>query len=71
MVFIASISYSKFLHIIAAPFAALVTPERRGAVMMPMDFEDETAEIMQKDFSENNEILISVGKKKHFRIILD
>ncbi|MBC75264.1 MAG: hypothetical protein CME64_04545 [Halobacteriovoraceae bacterium] len=44
MVFIASISYSKFLHIIAAPFAALVTPERRGAVMMPMDFEDETAE---------------------------
>ena len=33
--------------------------------------EDETAEIMQKDFSENNEILISVGKKKHFRIILD
>ncbi|MEX1099824.1 MAG: (Fe-S)-binding protein, partial [Bacteriovoracaceae bacterium] len=44
MVFIASISYSKFLHIIAAPFAALVTPARRGAVMTPMDFEDETAE---------------------------
>ncbi|MCO4755551.1 MAG: (Fe-S)-binding protein [Bacteriovoracaceae bacterium] len=44
MVFIASISYSKFLHIVAAPFAALVTPARRGAVMMPMDFEDETAE---------------------------
>ena len=33
--------------------------------------EDETAEIIQEDFSENNEILISVGKKKHFRIILD
>lgn len=44
MVFIASISHTKFFHIIAAPFSALVTPARRGAVMLPMDFEDETAE---------------------------
>lgn len=44
MVFIASISYSKFLHIVLAPFAALATPFRRGAVLEPMNFEDETAE---------------------------
>lgn len=44
MVFIASISYSKFLHIVLAPVSALITPFRRGAVMLPMDFEDETAE---------------------------
>jgi len=44
MVFIACIPYTKFLHMFSAPFAALVTPKRRGAVMEPMDFEDETAE---------------------------
>lgn len=44
MVFIASIGHTKFFHMIALPFAALVTPERRGGVMEPMDFEDETAE---------------------------
>jgi Fe-S oxidoreductase/nitrate reductase gamma subunit len=44
MVFIASIGHTKFFHVIALPFNALITPNRRGAVMMPMDFEDETAE---------------------------
>ena len=44
MVFIACIPYTKFLHMFSAPFAALVTPKRRGAIMEPMDFEDETAE---------------------------
>lgn len=44
MVFVASIPYSKFLHIFALPFAALVTPERRGAVLNPMNFENEDAE---------------------------
>ncbi len=44
MVFIATIPYTKFLHMISAPFAALVTPKMRGAILKPMDFEDETAE---------------------------
>jgi len=44
MIFIASISHSKFYHIIAAPFAALITPKFRGGVIKPMNFEDETAE---------------------------
>ncbi len=44
MAFIACISHTKFFHIIAAPLNALITPARRGAVMKPMDFEDETAE---------------------------
>jgi Fe-S oxidoreductase len=44
MVFIASIGYSKFSHIILLPFAALVTPARRGGVLNPMNFENENAE---------------------------
>ncbi len=44
MVFIASISHTKFFHILALPFNSLLTPFRRGAVLEPMDFEDETAE---------------------------
>lgn len=44
MAFIACIPYSKFFHIVAAPVAALITPLRRGGVMLPMDFEDETQE---------------------------
>lgn len=44
MAFIASIPYTKFLHMFSAPFAALVTPARRAAVLKPMNFEDETAE---------------------------
>jgi Fe-S oxidoreductase/nitrate reductase gamma subunit len=44
MVFLASIPYSKFSHIILIPFTSLITPYRRGAVLEPMDFEDEDAE---------------------------
>ncbi|MDD4973376.1 MAG: heterodisulfide reductase-related iron-sulfur binding cluster [Bacteriovorax sp.] len=44
MVFIASLGYSKFSHILTLPFAALVTPARRGAVLEPMNFENENAE---------------------------
>jgi Fe-S oxidoreductase len=44
MVFIASLGYSKFSHIFLLPFAALVTPSRRGAVLNPMNFENENAE---------------------------
>lgn len=44
MAFIACIGYTKFFHIIALPVAALLTPARRGAVMLPMNFEDETKE---------------------------
>ncbi len=40
MAFIASIGYSKFSHIFFLPFAALVTPVRRGAVINPIDFEN-------------------------------
>jgi len=44
MVFIASIGYSKFYHIVAAPLSALITPKRRGGVINPMNFENENAE---------------------------
>ena len=44
MAFVASIGHSKFSHIFMLPFQALITPPRRGAVLEPMDFEDETAE---------------------------
>ena len=44
MFFIASIPYTKFFHIIAAPLNALFTPKYRGAVLSPMDFENEDAE---------------------------
>ncbi len=44
MVFIASIGWTKFSHIVILPLSALLTPQRRGAVLEPMDFEDETAE---------------------------
>ena len=44
MVFVASIGYTKFSHIFVLPFAALVTPVRRGAVLSPMNFENENAE---------------------------
>lgn len=44
MVFIASLGYSKFSHILLLPFAALVTPARRGGVLNPMNFENENAE---------------------------
>ena len=44
MVFLAAIPFSKFSHIFLLPVSALLTPLRRGAVLEPMDFEDETAE---------------------------
>lgn len=44
MAFIASIGHTKFFHIVALPINALITPDRRGAVLGAMDFEDETAE---------------------------
>ncbi|MEC7277773.1 MAG: (Fe-S)-binding protein [Bdellovibrionota bacterium] len=44
MVFLAAIGWTKFSHIMLLPVAALITPKRRGAVLEPMDFEDETAE---------------------------
>jgi len=44
MVFIASFGYSKFSHVLLLPFSALITPKRRGAVILPMDFENEEAE---------------------------
>lgn len=44
MVFIASIGHTKFFHIISLPLNALLTPTRRGGVLNPMNFEDETAE---------------------------
>ena len=44
MVFIATIPYSKFSHIFLLPVASLITPPKRGGVLKPMNFEDESAE---------------------------
>ena len=44
MAFVASIGYSKFGHIFLLPIEALLTPDRRGAVLNPMNFENENAE---------------------------
>jgi Fe-S oxidoreductase len=44
MVFIASLTHSKFFHVIAGPFSALITPYRRGGVLNAMDFNNENAE---------------------------
>jgi len=44
MAFIASIGHTKFFHILALPLNALLTPARRGAVLNPMDFNNENAE---------------------------
>jgi Fe-S oxidoreductase len=44
MIFIAAIGHTKFFHIITLPFQALITPDRRGAVLNPMNFENENAE---------------------------
>lgn len=41
MVFVASIGLTKFSHILFAPFSALITPKRRGAIFSPMNFEAE------------------------------
>jgi Fe-S oxidoreductase/nitrate reductase gamma subunit len=44
MIFIASIPFSKFSHILFGPLNALLTPYRRAAVLNPMNFEDESKE---------------------------
>lgn len=44
MFFIASIPYTKFLHILLGPINSLLTPYHRGAVLSPMNFENESAE---------------------------
>lgn len=44
MAFVVSLSRSKFFHILILPFNALITPKRRGAVLAPLNFEDENAE---------------------------
>ncbi len=44
MAFVASLTHSKFFHILALPLNALLTPARRGAVLNPMDFNNESAE---------------------------
>lgn len=44
MAFIASLSHSKFFHVIALPLNSILTPYRRGAVLNPMDFANENAE---------------------------
>jgi Fe-S oxidoreductase/nitrate reductase gamma subunit len=44
MVFLASLGWSKFSHVVMLPIAALVTPPMRGGLLEPMNFEDENAE---------------------------
>ncbi|MBF0361378.1 MAG: (Fe-S)-binding protein [Oligoflexia bacterium] len=44
MVFIALMGSSKFLHLLLLPFSALVTPDRQSALILPMNFQDESAE---------------------------
>lgn len=44
MFFIAIVPFTKFFHIVIAPFAALVTEPRTGGILHLMDFEDEEAE---------------------------
>lgn len=44
MLFVVSLAYSKFFHIVALPLNAILTPYRRGAVLNPMDFNNENAE---------------------------
>lgn len=44
MVFVAIFPITKFAHILFIPVNALLTPIRRGAILNPMNFEDEDAE---------------------------
>ena len=44
MAFVALIPYSKFSHMFFIPLNSLLTPKRRGAILSPMDFENESAE---------------------------
>jgi len=61
--------------IIKVGFASSKSESRRlirgkGVKINRMLVENEMAEILKEDLLENKEILISVGKKKHFRVIL-
>ncbi|MBF0297701.1 MAG: (Fe-S)-binding protein [Oligoflexia bacterium] len=44
MLFIGLIANSKFIHLFLLPLSALITRDRQGAVILPMNFQDETAE---------------------------
>ena len=44
MGFIASLGYSKFIHILMAALNSFLTPPRLGAILEPMNFENENAE---------------------------
>ncbi len=44
MVFVSALGYRKFFHIIAAITTSLVSRKNQGAVLMPMNFENEEAE---------------------------
>jgi Fe-S oxidoreductase len=44
MAFIASLTWTKFFHIIMGPFSAIYTQDRQGAVLNPMDFSNENVE---------------------------
>jgi Fe-S oxidoreductase len=44
MFFVACLTHTKFFHILAIPVSALITPFKRGAVLNPMDFNNEGAE---------------------------
>jgi Fe-S oxidoreductase len=44
MVFLAIIPYSKFSHFILLPISSLLTKQKQGAVLNPMNFENEAAD---------------------------
>lgn len=44
MVFLAIIPYTKFLHMFIIPLNALLSKDKQGAILSPMNFEDEEAE---------------------------
>jgi len=44
MFFVGALTHTKFFHILVLPLNALLTPFRRGAVLNPMDFNNENAE---------------------------
>ena len=44
MIFIAILPYTKFIHFLFGPYNALITKDKQGAVLRPMDFENEDAE---------------------------
>jgi len=44
MAFVALIPYTKFFHFVAIPIQSLITKEKNGAILKPMNFENENAE---------------------------